>query len=310
MNLAPVARYTPWTKGVYEVAPALRPFGTDFGNGPADQRLFQLDTELETYRSNKRTCLRERRGKYVRAWKLTREVERAAIELVTTRLAADYPDTFEVGWEGDARTLESDGRKWVLPPAGPETDSPALDLLARLVPEDIAVVSTAENRDWISYLHLCSPSHWAAEEKIGRSFFDTHVPVPGFERVNAAAAGLVDGMIHRGPFVRFVWTLESDPRLNHHPEPPPGVDAVAWDGRDFEDGRFWVRVERQVTWGLPDVHAAMFFIRVSFVPGEEVLASEELRTTLASSIRSMSEASLAYKGILKSRDRLLGLLEG
>lgn len=302
------AIYTPWTNGLYQVAPALRPLGTDFGNGDADQRIFQLDTELDKYQQNKRTALRERRGKYVRGWKLSREVERAAIEFIVTRLVVEYPDRFTADWEGDARVLESAGRRWILPATGPETDSPALDLLMRLVPEDLAIVSTGPG-DWISYLHLCSPSHWAAEEKIGRSFFDTHVPIPGFERVNAAAAGLVDAMVNKGPFVRFVWAVESDDRLNHHPEPPPGGNAEEWNGRDFSRGRFWVRTERQVLHGLPDVGAALFTIRVNYLPDDVVLASEELRTTLIAGIRSMSPASLEYKGLAKGREDLLSLLK-
>jgi hypothetical protein len=302
------ARYTPWIKGVYEVAPALRPFGTDFGNRDLDQKVFQLDSELEKYLQNKRAALRERRGKYVRGWRLSREVERAVIEFVVTRLAAEYPDRFAADWEGDARVLESDGRRWVLPATGPETDSPALDLLARLVPEDMAVVRTADNADWIAYLHLCSPSHWAAEEKIGRSFFDTHTPIPGFERVNAVSAGLVDAMVNKGPFVRFVWGVESDDRLNHHPEPPSGQDPAEWDGRDFSGGRFWVRTERQVLWGLPEVGAALFTIRVGYIPDTVVLASEALKTSLAEAVRSMSPEALAYKGLARGREALLNLL--
>ncbi|MGV3613908.1 MAG: heme-dependent oxidative N-demethylase subunit alpha family protein [Fimbriimonas sp.] len=317
MELPPPARYTPWTKGVYEVAPALRPFGTDFGNGEADARVFQLDTELERYQANKRTALRERRGKYVRGWKLSRDVERAVIEFVVTRLTTEYPELYQADWEGDARVLESQGRRWVLPSAGPDTDSPALDLLMRLVPEDMAVVRTLsattddgkrEVSDWIAYLHLCSPSHWAAEEKVGRSFFDTHTPIPAFEKVNAAAPGLVDAMVNKGPFVRFVWGVESDDRLNHHPEPPPGHDPAVWDGRDFRGGRFWVRTERQVVWGLSQVGAAVFTIRVGFVPDTVVLASEELRTSLIAGIESMSPAALAYKGLARGREDLLKLL--
>ena len=142
--------YTPWTNGLYQVAPALRPLGTDFGNGGADARIFQLDTELERYQLNKRTALRERRGKYVRGWKLSREVERAVIDFLVTRLADEYPDRFTADWEGDVRVLESEGRRWVLPATGPETDSPALDLIMRLVQEDLAVVRTQTGSDWIA----------------------------------------------------------------------------------------------------------------------------------------------------------------
>jgi hypothetical protein len=306
---SPPARYTPWTKGVYEVAPALRPLGTDFGNGAADRKLFQLDSEFERYAENKRAALRERRGKYARAFRLSREVERATIDLIVESLASDYPDRFETGWEGESRVLLEGEKRWVLPATSRGSDSQALDLLARLIQADIAVVSTESSLDWVSYLHLCSPSHWAAEEKIGRSFFDVHEPIPGFEKVNRASAGLVDAMVNKGPWVRFVWGVESDDRLNHHPEPPPGWDKQEWDGRDFRGGRFWVRTERQVVWGLPEVGAALFAIHVGFVPDSDVMASEELRLPLVSALESMSPESRRYKGLAPGWDELMGLVK-
>jgi len=308
------AKYFPWTKGVYEVAPALRPFGTDFGNGEADQRLFQLDDEFERYAENKRSALRERRGKYVRAFRLSREVERAAIDLIVTKLASDYPDTYRAGFEGDHRALSElneegeEAKTWVLPALGKGTQSPSLDLLARLIQEDIALVSTEADLDWVSYLHLCSPSHWAAEEKIGRPFTDVHAPIPGFERVNAAAAGIVDAMVNKGPFVRFVWGVESDDHLNHHPEAPEGIDQDEWWGRLFDQGRFWVRTERQVIWGLPAARASLFSIRVGFVPDTVVMSDAALRESLLKGVLSMTPEGRAYKGLDTHWDRLLKLL--
>ena len=60
-------------------------------------------------------------------------------------------------------------------------------------------------RDWLASIHLCAPSHWAAEDKIGLPFTAIHAPIPHIEKVNAAAESLVRAMIHRGPYVRFVW---------------------------------------------------------------------------------------------------------
>lgn len=307
MDLAP-ARYTPWMKGVYEVAPGLRGFGTDFGNGEQDRKVFQIDREFDRYAENKRRCLRERRSKYVRAFRLSRGVELAAIEFIARRLAAEYPETYAASVSGSTVVLESEGRRWEMGASGRERESAALDFLARLIPEDFAIVRRQDGVDWFSYLHLCSPSHWAAEEKVGRSFFDAHEPIPGFERANAAAKGLVEGMISKGPFVRFVWGVESDDRLNHHPEPPPGEDPALWNGRRFaETGRFWVRTERQTTWGLPEVDAALFFIHVGFVA--DVDLSPDERERLRSAVESMSPEARAYKGLDAEFGALMELLK-
>jgi dimethylamine monooxygenase subunit A len=287
------ARYVPWSRGVYDVSPSLRPFGTEFGNGEWDQRLFQLDADAPRLIEAKRLALRERRGKYVRAFRLGSEVERAVAGLIAARLATEYPDEFSRGSGGDDPTLRRGDVEWTLAARG---DGASLDLLARLVPEDLAVVRTEEGRDWNAYLHVCAPARWAAEDKIGRSFFDTHVPVPGFDRANAAAAGLVRSMVERGPWVRFVWTPETDDRPNHHPEPPPGEDPELWSGRRFEDGGpWWVRVERQSLWPLPQAAAALFVIRTHWV-GADTLTEDE-RRSLGAALRSMSTASRAYKGL-------------
>jgi len=308
MSLPSPARYTPWTRGLYEVAPGLKPFGTDFGNGEADRRVFQIDSNFELYAENKRRALRERRGKYVRALRLSREVEWAAINLITERLSLEYPERYRREVFDHTVSLFDGETRYDLGAPGRQNRSDALDFLCRLVQEDVAIVSTLDESDWVAYLHLCSPSHWAAEDKIGRSFFDVHEPIPAFEKVNAVARGLVDAMVNKGPFVRFVWGVESDDRLNHHPEPPPGIDPQEWSGRQFDQGRFWVRTERQVIWGMPEVGASLFTIRVAYVSDEEVKADPQLLSTLRQALDSMSEAARQYKGLAKHWDRLQSLL--
>lgn len=272
-----MARYTPWSKGIYDVAPGLKPLGTDFGNGEEDRRLFQLDAEFPLYRASKVAAIAERIGKYVQRCDLRPDVEAAVLDVFSNELGQRFSD---------------------------------LESAALSVQEDFAIVQVDGDRDSLAYLHLCSPSHWAAEAKIGKSFFTIHEPIPGFERVNAVARGLVDAMVNRGPFVRFVWGVESDNRLNHHPEPPPDFDPRQWHGRNFNDGQFWVRTERQTVWGLPHVNAALFLIRVGHVAGEDVMADDALRSSLVLALKSMSPEARAYKGIDRDWNALMALLRG
>lgn len=295
-------RFSPWIKGVYEVAPGLRPFGTDFGNGDLDGKAFPRTEDLETYLDNKRRALRERRGKYARVFRLDREVEAAAARLIAGRLAEEYPARFRVTGDEYELGLSLDDTPWQLPARG---DGASLNLLARLVGEDLAVVRRNGDLDWTAYLHVCAPSHWAPEDKIGRSFFETHTPIPGFERANAAYRGLVSAMTGKGPWVRFTWGVESDDRLNHHPEPPPGEDPALWNGRLFKD-RFWVRWERQTIWPLPEVDAALFTIRVGFVADHEL--SDRERPALSMALRAMTPQAREYKGLTEGFDRLMELV--
>jgi hypothetical protein len=294
------ARYTPWTKGKYDVAPALKPLGTDYGNGSLDAQWFQLDSRFDEFRQSKKAAIEERFEKYVHRSRLSQDVELAACTAIGTSLAKQYPQWFSF-----------DGIN--LHPINPITGEPmpsvsTLNDLALLVEEDICVVCTEDGRDWLAYAHICSPSHWRAEEKIGKSFFDVHEVIPGIEGVNRVAGKMVEAMVQKGPFVRFVWGVESDPRPNHHPDPPPGEDPRMWDGRDFTKGEIWLRAERQVIWGLPEVNATIFTIKVSHTPGSEVLQRKELLDPLITSLESMSLESREYKGLASGWDSLMSLL--
>jgi hypothetical protein len=284
MSLIEPARYTPWAKGVYEVAPMLKPFGTDFGNGEADRRVFQIDRDSPRYFENKKNALRERPEKYVGQMDLKPEVERAAADFIAGRLKIEYPGLYDFS-------------------------GASLNELALQIAEDFVVISTEGGRDWVSFIHVCGPSHWAAEQKVGRSFFEVHTPIPAFDRVNSVASEMVTAMVRKGPFVRFVWGVESDDRLNHHPETPEGWKPEEWNGRIFSRGRFWVRTERQVIWGFPEVDAAIFTVRVGFVTDEAVLASPALRESLVAALNSMSPAARAYKGLDAEWDALMSLLK-
>jgi hypothetical protein len=122
----------------------------------------------------------------------------------------------------------------------------------------------------------------------------------------------VTNMVKFGPFVRFVWELCTDARLNHHREPPPGVDPETWRERFFDpqQPRLFLRVEREVLWGFPEQEAALLAVRISFRDGEEIRKDVKLREPLCATIESMSPEALRYKGLAESRDDILTWLRG
>ena len=193
-------------------------------------------------------------------------------------------------------------------PQPPYIDS--LDALACQIHEDLALVSRrTDGSDWLAAVHLCCPNHWAAEEKVGRDFAQVHAPVAGMGPLNQRSADLVRAMIERGPYMRFAWGLGTDTRLNHHPEPPPGIPPADWQGRHFdpEHPRLFVRVERQVLWGFPQQEAALFTIRTYFRDCARLTPQE--RTQLRLAISSMTPQTLAYKGLAAHRDPILEWLK-
>ena len=246
-------------RGVYDVAPGLRPI-----DGP----LANADSDAPKFRRNKEKALAESYDKYVRRHDLKPEFEAKAAARLCSELRLPL--------------------------------SANLDEIALAIQPDVALVRRRpDGSDYVAYLHLCAPSHWGAEEKIGKSFFDVHTPVPHFEKVNAVAPKLVDAMIHRPPMERFVWTLESDAYLNHHPEPAPGHDPKLWYGRDFENGPTHIRTERQTIFGMPVLEAAFFLIHVYIEPLEALTAEE--REALDKAVATMSPESRRYKGLPDTR---------
>ena len=328
ITLPAPARYFPLEKGLYEVAPGLHPITRSFGNGALDFQAFHVTSSFLRYRENKLRCRAERPQKYRCERELPAETSSAVNAFVVERLCLEHPDLFtrEEAADGCILHAHHSGDRIELDErfelrAGTGDGAPfhsAFDALCMQFECDLAVVQTtgdgADWRDWLAEIHLCAPSHWAAEDKIGLPFTAIHAPIPHIEKVNAAAETLVRAMIHRGPYVRFVWGFATDDHLNHHPEPPPGVDAERWRGRAFDANRapspFLLRIERQVTWGLPAVNAALFGIHVSFIEGAAIRENPRERELFASALRSLSPASRVYKSIDGSLDHVLAYLEG
>lgn len=275
--------YFPPAGGRYEVKPGLFKFGKSLGGGAADQHVFQFDSTFPRYRQNKLAARAERLGKYFCTRDFTPEVERAVTRFIIERLVGEHLRRFE--------TLRSTGTTF--------------DALAMQVQEDLAVVSTDRaGRHWLSAIHLCAPNHWAAEDKIGRTFAAIHEPVAGMTEMNRRSDELVRVMLDATDgLVRFAWGIMWDDELNHHPQPPPGIVRAA--AFDPDQPRAFLRVERQTLWGLPAVGAALFTIRTYLYDLAVVRNHPARANDLGSALTSMTDASATYKGLSTSRDALI-----
>ncbi len=312
-------RYFPIEKGVYEVAPGLKPLGTDFGNGALDAKIFQIDSDFVKYRSNKMEARAENLSKYFLTSNLEQNLENHFCLWAGKQLSLEYPEIFS--WR-------ISGRKWQLNcqhtheilefnENGKFLSTAAytsgFDAIACQVQEDLALQQLGSDAsNWLSALHVCSPAHWSPGDKIGKDFTKVHSPVPGIQKINSSAKSFAEAMVKKGPFVRFVWGFATDDRLNHHPVAPPGANPTLWSGRKFNDpkeSKFFLRLERQVTWGFPELMASFFTIRVSFIPGDEIKANPREKELLVSALRGIHPDSLKYKGLHGSVGPLIEWLE-
>lgn len=312
--------YFPLENGLYEVKPGLHKFPHDFGNGLADRQLFQFDHTYARYRAEKLAARAERLGKYYCHQGFEQAASSQICRFISHRMVEEQPDKFRLEQRGTALilhclvsrdTLTFDAGYRLTDTKTESTVTPdyidGLDALACQCHEDLAVVQVREDGlGQVTALHLCLPNHWAAEEKIGRSFLHVHKPVPGMSRMNLNVAQLTQAMIHKGPFVRFAWGIATDARLNHHPLPPAGIDLENWQGRAFNpaEPQLYLRVERQTIHGFPTVDSSLFTIR-TYLYDIDSEVTGEYRARLVEAIESMPTDSAHYKGLDENRVEIL-----
>ena len=316
--------YFPIEKGIYEVAPGLRPLGFDSGNGDAEKRVFQIDERFQKYLDNKRACRKENLGKYLLFHEHNPSDQKVVASFLVNKYCEEYPQYFfKSDLEGNTRlecrltneTLTFDQDFALVHVTGQSPQDPpyanSFDALSTQVPEDVAVMKGEGGRNFLSAIQLCASGHWSPAEKIGRDFFEIHKPVPGIDKINRSAESFVEAMIRKGPFARFAWGFATDNRLNHHPEPPPGVAFDQWHGRKFHsplESKFFLRVERQVMVGFPTINSSLFTIRVYYFDGERLKSDAEKSALLASALESMTPDQRRYKGLEGSLEPLLAWL--
>jgi len=317
------ARYFPLNPGGYGIEPGLSRLGKDFGNGDADRKLFQIDTQFIAYRHNALSARRERPGKYVCNLSAESTGSRLANLFIAKQLAAEHPGLFNIDTTSDhlALSCRLSGDRLVFRHSGTldvtlTTTADAgqfkngWDALGCQVQEDMALVSVDQDNNIITALHLCAANHWGAEQKIGQSFLDAHAAVPRFTQRYSDNNKLLHGLMSKGPYTRFAWGLATDCRLNHHPVAPEHVNADDWRGRRFDPANpeLYLRIERQCLQGVPGTSQLLFTIRTYFLDAREIAKSQNEAGLLISSLKGMDAASQQYKGLSADRDDIIGWL--
>jgi hypothetical protein len=278
-----MAYFFPVTTTPLAMRAGLHPFGEDFGNGDRDRDFFLIDDDAPRYRAAKAGVTDDRHAT-VDDTPAHHGVHRAVLSFVRERLAAEH----------DLALPALDDL---------DDDTPMAARYRALqdgVQEDFAVLHRGPDDDGDTIaLSVCFPSGWRPERLRGASFQGIHVPVPGFAKNPAAARSMVQAMVERGPYVRFVWTISADDHLDHHPD---HGRRLAWDGAT----RGFLRLERQVTVPFPNVGGSLFLIRTYLRPFGTLSGQE--RQTLHEAVAVMPDDIAAYKGLLAGRDRILALL--
>jgi dimethylamine monooxygenase subunit A len=182
--------------------------------------------------------------------------------------------------------------------------------IALAIQEDFVILKQNKDTLHTEYLSVCFPSRWDPREKLGLDFAAIHAPVADNQMIQAAGQNIMTMAFMKQPMLRHVWLIVPAASLDQHPE-----KNQAWWAEALADPspllpRLFFRIERQTTWPLPHLQRAVFFIRLMMSPLIDVLNTAPRRAAeLAASLRSMTPAIVAYRGMTGALPRLLTELD-
>ncbi len=179
--------------------------------------------------------------------------------------------------------------------------------LALRCAEDLAVLQPDGRVPWMC---VCTPSHWAPEDKLGLSLAQIHAPVADAQVVRDASSALARLVTSGQAWERWVWTISPSGRFDQHPrrharDPWPALRGP----QEFAQG-CWMRSERQTFFPVHDSRGApvgqsIFTIGVRLETLTGFVRDADTALQLHASLSSMSDTVLAYKGLTHARAPLL-----
>ncbi len=192
--------------------------------------------------------------------------------------------------------------------------------VALSIQEDFVILKQDQDALRTEYLSVCFPSRWDPREKLGLDFAAIHAPVADNQMLQAAGPNIMTMAFTKQPMLRYVWLIVPAASLDQHPD-----KNQAWWSEALADPspllpRLFFRIERQTTWPLPRLQRAVFFIRLMMSPLVDVLSVRPERSEgsdgqtsraaeLAASLRTMTPAIIAYRGMTDALPRLLNELD-
>ncbi|WP_244628232.1 heme-dependent oxidative N-demethylase family protein [Stappia taiwanensis] len=235
----------------------------------------------------------------------TLKARREVLSLLLDHLPATFPELY---WRtGETIRILPMARDYRL---ADWQDRP-LELAARLVQEDLALMRRSPRGYRLVAAALCFPSSWSLAEKFGGTMRQIHETVPGFNdgRMGPMVARIFDNLAVDRPSWRLNWSLYTGPAL-HRPVARRLDDAaldVAPSKSEGMDTGLHVRVERQTLRRLPESGDILFTIKVHHDPVAAFAAHPDgarLVAGLRAQLLALDTAQLAYKGLAEQRDRI------
>ena len=131
---------------------------------------------------------------------------------------------------------------------------------------------------------------------MGMGMREIHSDVPGMGETHYEH--IWNACVNKGPYLRYNWTFTDTDTLNQHPSKKIG--------KDFDNDSLFLRIERQVLQGFPEIQSVVFLIR-TYVGNIKTLTNDQ-RVVLAKVVDEMSEDVLIYKNLLQYKNIIINRL--
>jgi Haem-dependent oxidative N-demethylase, alpha subunit-like len=289
-----MVRYRPFLDGPWRLAMGIKALDLE--------EWIEIDERFAAQLAERRQLLDDQRSAVLGELPESRPGQRELLKLLLDHLPRRFPEQFgRVDGRIENRVT---GERFVL---AAWEDAP-LELMGRLVQEDLCLMRRADAGYRLVAAVLCFPAHWRLADKLGRPLQVIHEPVPGFgERLADPVDRFFAGIQVARPVWRVNWSLVDAPTLFRPPEHRGNPRPISAE----QAGRqLWLRVERQTLRRLPRSGDVVFGIHTCVDPLEDAIDSPRAAQALAARIREMPDAMARYKSILPIRAPLLAWLDG
>ena len=277
-----------------------KPF--NIGVRPLDiKEWIEVDANLPAYLNEKARHYRDERHQVIVSEDSSIKAQSEVLNLLSTHLCERYPDVYR---KTNSSVDILNGKFNVMLD---DQSLPPLAIAAKLVQEDLVLMSPSPDGWRLVAASLCFPSAWNLLEKFGHPLHQVHAPVPGFgtgTRNASVIDRMFDNLRPEQPVMRWNWSLHEDGEL-YHPTSHSGSESRFGNG-DI-GGHVFLRVERQTLRKLPISGDIVFTIRIYLDPLEVLEAmfdGGKLATAIDDQLSVFSAAQENYKGLVGERERL------
>lgn len=220
--------------------------------------------------------------------------KREVLNLVVKVLTGSFPDRFQL--KGSLLTNASSGEEFDI---SDEARNP-MDVVARLLQEDVAVMQKIDGKLVFSCGAVVSPLGWSGSAKLGLDLSGIHKPVPQFN--DGPALTFVTKIFERGlsekvPLTRANWFIMHTPELSLFADPqyiPESPDLGPVTIQNAGD-RLFLRCERQVATRLPECGGVMFTFRTYLRPLKVLEERTEVMQRLLAAFLALPDEVIAYR---------------